>query len=227
MAWQDSTVLVKRCWRAMPSDCGHCKDKQRFLMQCHQDQNVQRNLFHIFMEKCYKITLNIIICLIVIMSDHGRFIWMRGSTPWSCSVDDTVIIECVSSHSPQTSLKWRHNERNGVSNHQPRDCLLDGLFRQIKENIKASRQWPLWGEFTGEFPTQRASNAENVSIWWCHHVLLQQRPAAYPDRFRQTMQTVWETNGAKVRFILGISNVKRSLVPNTKVVYRLVCTYES
>ena len=22
---------------------------------------------------------------------------------------------------------------------------------------------------TGEFPTQRASNAKNVSIWWCHH----------------------------------------------------------
>ena len=24
---------------------------------------------------------------------------------------------------------------------------------------------------TGEFPAQRASNAENVSIWWRHHVL--------------------------------------------------------
>ena len=23
---------------------------------------------------------------------------------------------------------------------------------------------------TGEFPAQRASNTENVSIWWCHHV---------------------------------------------------------
>ena len=28
---------------------------------------------------------------------------------------------------------------------------------------------PLWGEFTGELPAQRASNAENVSIWWHHH----------------------------------------------------------
>ena len=38
---------------------------------------------------------------------------------------------------------------------------------QIKENIKAPRHWPLCGEFTGtgEFPTQRASDAENVSIW--------------------------------------------------------------
>ena len=23
---------------------------------------------------------------------------------------------------------------------------------------------------TGEFPAQMASNAEKVSIWWCHHV---------------------------------------------------------
>ena len=24
---------------------------------------------------------------------------------------------------------------------------------------------------TGEFPAQMASNAEKVSIWWCHHVI--------------------------------------------------------
>ena len=43
---------------------------------------------------------------------------------------------------------------------------------QIKENIKTPRHWPLCGDFTGtgEFPTQRASYAENVSIWWRHHV---------------------------------------------------------
>ena len=40
----------------------------------------------------------------------------------------------------------------------------------IKENIKAPRHWPLWGEFTGDrwIPAQRANNAENVSIWWRH-----------------------------------------------------------
>ena len=36
---------------------------------------------------------------------------------------------------------------------------------QIKENIKAPRHCPLCGEFTA----YRASNAENVSIWWRHH----------------------------------------------------------
>ena len=71
------------------------------------------------------------------------------------------------------SLQWCHNGHDGVSNHQPHDCLLNRLFKaQIKENIKASRHWLLCGEFTGEFPAQRASNAENVSIWWRHLYVL-------------------------------------------------------
>ena len=30
---------------------------------------------------------------------------------------------------------------------------------------------PYW-LVTGEFPAQKASDAENVSIWWRHHVLI-------------------------------------------------------
>ena len=46
---------------------------------------------------------------------------------------------------------------------------------QIKENIKAPHRWPLWGEFTDDrwIPRTKASNAENASIWWRHHVMLQ------------------------------------------------------
>ena len=42
----------------------------------------------------------------------------------------------------------------------------------IKENIKAPRHCLFGGELTGtgEFPAQRASNAENGSIWWRRHV---------------------------------------------------------
>ena len=43
----------------------------------------------------------------------------------------------------QRTLQWRHNERDGVSNHQPHDCCLNRLFKaQIKENTKAPRHWP-------------------------------------------------------------------------------------
>ena len=40
-------------------------------------------------------------------------------------------------------------------------------------NIKAPRHWPLWGEFAGDrwIPEQRASEAENVSIWLRYHVV--------------------------------------------------------
>ena len=72
----------------------------------------------------------------------------------------------------RNTLQWRHNERDGVSNHQPHHCLLSRLFKaQIQESIKAPRHWPLCGDspVTGEFPAQRTSNVENVSIWWRHH----------------------------------------------------------
>ena len=42
-----------------------------------------------------------------------------------------------------------------------------------QRKIKGPRNWPLWGEFGVDrwIPrTQRASNAENVSIWGRHHV---------------------------------------------------------
>ena len=68
------------------------------------------------------------------------------------------------SHLAYSALQWRHDECDGVSNHQPHGCLLNRLFR-----CRGNRT--LWGECTGdgEFPAQRASNAENVSIWWRHH----------------------------------------------------------
>ena len=36
----------------------------------------------------------------------------------------------------------------------------------MKENSKPLRHWSLWGE---QFPAERASNAENISIWWRHN----------------------------------------------------------
>ena len=40
-----------------------------------------------------------------------------------------------------------------------------------QKKIKSSASLPLWGEFTSEFHAQRDCNAENVSIWWRHHVM--------------------------------------------------------
>ena len=71
------------------------------------------------------------------------------------------------------SLQWRHNEHGGVSNHQPHDCLLNRLFRRKSKKTSKLRVTGLFAEnslVTGEFTAQKASNEENVTIWWRHHV---------------------------------------------------------
>ena len=72
------------------------------------------------------------------------------------------------------TLLWRHNGRDCVPNHQPHDCLLNRLFRQIKENLQAPRHWsfvwnlPVTDEFSAKWPVTR----QNVSIWWRHNDVL-------------------------------------------------------
>ena len=69
-------------------------------------------------------------------------------------------------------LRWHHNGRGSVSNHQPHDCLLNPLFgRRSKITSKLHVTGFCAGNspLTGEFPAQRASNVENFSIWWRHH----------------------------------------------------------
>ena len=66
-------------------------------------------------------------------------------------------------------IQWSHNGRDDVSNHQPHDCLLNPLFRHISTKTWKLRVTGLCegnSPMTGEFPTQRVSNAENVPIWW-------------------------------------------------------------
>ena len=69
-------------------------------------------------------------------------------------------------------LHWHHNERDGVPNHRRFDGLLNRWFRHRSKKTSKLRVTGLCEgntPVTGEFPSQRASNAENVSIWWRHH----------------------------------------------------------
>ena len=73
-------------------------------------------------------------------------------------------------------LRWGHRGRDGDSNHQPHDCLLNRLFGCRSKKTSKLRVTGLCvgnSPVTGEFPEQMASNAENISIWWRHHVLRQ------------------------------------------------------
>ena len=58
-----------------------------------------------------------------------------------------------------------------ASHHQPHDCLLNHLLRLRSKKTSKLHVTGLYAgnsPVTGEFPAQMASNAEKVSIWWCH-----------------------------------------------------------
>ena len=65
------------------------------------------------------------------------------------------------------TLQWCHTGRDGGSNDQPRDCLLNRLFRRRLKTASKLRVTNLCdgnSPVIGEFPAQRASKAENVII---------------------------------------------------------------
>ena len=110
---------------------------------------------------------------------------------WICLMKNAAIISffngkiwkwfssIISAESTLISLQWRHNGRDGVSNHQPRNCLLSRLFRRKSKKTSKLRVTGLCAgnsPVTGEFPAKMASNAENVSIWWRHHAVHELNP---------------------------------------------------
>ena len=84
----------------------------------------------------------------------------------------------VRARGPKTIIKslnlWiRNNNHGGVSNHQPRGCLLNFLFRSRWKKTSKHRVTGLCA-VNSPGQAQRASNAENVSIWcniMCEHFL--------------------------------------------------------
>ena len=123
-----------------------CPYYRPFVMRIHQSLMVPPSKDH----WCWKCTILIEIMQKVIQGEGNKtFFW------W-----------------PILSLQWRHNEHDGVSNHQLYNCLINRLFRNRwkRSNLRVTCLCEGSSLVTGEFPTQRASNAENVSIWWRHHV---------------------------------------------------------
>ena len=93
-----------------------------------------------------------------------------------CQQDlDYELIKCfeIDPSKQSATLRWRQNGRDGVSNHQSHDCLLNRLFRRRSKKTSKLRVTGLCAgnsPGTGEFPAQMASNAEN--FWWRHYEFL-------------------------------------------------------
>ena len=80
------------------------------------------------------------------------------------------LLWCVFWKVPVCSIM--QNEYDSISNHQHLDYFLNRLLGcRSKKTSKLHITGLCEGNspVTSEFPTQRASNAENVSIWWRLH----------------------------------------------------------
>ena len=137
----------------------------------------------------------------------------KMNSAWQTISVDKQLLLC--SMVPIT-LQWRHNDRDGVSNHQPHDCLLNRLFGSRWKNT--SKLWVTGlcegnSPVTGEFAAQRASNAENVTIWWRHNEYMAQH-ARIELLFQDTDISIFVTNipsarGSNTFFSVGSSRAAR------------------
>ena len=108
---------------------------------------------------------------------------------------------CSFPRTRRNTLLWRHNKRDGVPNHRCIDCLLNRFFMRRSNKISKLRVTGLCEENSnspviGELPAQRASNAENVSVWWRHHGMSKHHSASLPawrycsDRYQMAVNYV-------------------------------------
>ena len=120
-------------------------------------------------------------------------------------------------------------------------CLLNCLFRRRSKKTAKLRVTGLTAgnsPVTGEFPAQKTSNAENVSIWWRHRVV--SYCVAYcckPWKLSITPTTVYlelwsDMQWPNVYFMIKLNRllpncIKRIFVVNHSIVRHLVILTQS
>ena len=85
-------------------------------------------------------------------------------------------------HTWAVSLHWRYNRRYGVSNHQPRDWLLNRLFR--RRSKKTSASLALVGEFTSDR--------------WIPHTKIQWRGKSFYLMASSWLMLPWNPTGFRI-----------------------------
>ena len=116
--------------------------------------------------------------------------WLRWrlKSPLMWQPSGTRSCRCI------ISLQWRHNSCDGVLNHHPYDCLLNRLFRRISKKTSKLRVTGLCegnSPAPGEFPAKRASNAEKVSIWWRHYVVISVSASHHKSSIFRWVAVTW------------------------------------
>ena len=146
-----------------------------------------------------------------------RYKILQGSPP-------STLLPNHASNFPSL-LQWRHNDHDGVSNHQPHGCLLNHLFRcRWKETSKLHYTGLcVWNSpVTGEFPAQMASNAENVFIWWRHQVAwVDVLPSINRDENHRQSRRNFQTRCLEIHFSVFIK-ISLDFIPKRPVMYQQV-----
>ena len=132
----------------------------RYHVHCDTNKRMQ-NIF-ITLDSRYEVTFaeGPLWCFPLPTGTNTELSWTLGPHRLSSTMFD--IFDIFSKW--LTTLQWRHNGCDRVSNHQPYGCLLNCLFKRRSKKTSKLRVTGLC-----EFPAQRASNAEKGSIWWRHH----------------------------------------------------------
>ena len=110
--------------------------------------------------------------------DHRQKVWMDQGLVFSYVYDDNR-------HNINSSPldKMAAISQTTFSNHQPHDCLIHRLYKRRSKKTSKLRVTGLCAgssPVTGEFLAQMASNTENVSIWWSHHMYV-----CYFNKYKQ------------------------------------------
>ena len=123
--------------------------------------NVRKPLIQVAFTMVFSFHFMAFNCILFITFDDINEIgWPFYENPWN-SLFQTPAARV------QHTLRWRHNESDGDSNHQSHDCLPDRLKKT--EKLRVTGLCAGNSPVTVEFPAQRTSYAKNVSIWWRHH----------------------------------------------------------
>ena len=96
--------------------------------------------------------------------------WFEVRYGWVISLYSPLLYLTVITH----PLQWRHNDRDGVSNHQPHDCLLKRLFRRRSKKISKLRVVDpcVAGEFPHKGPATRKTSSWRsnlITIKFCRY----------------------------------------------------------
>ena len=99
--------------------------------------------------------------------------------------------------------------------------------KTLKLHLTGLCQWN--SPVTEGFPSQRASNAENVSIWWYHHVMILHHAS---DTVDSIYNIQWKSGNREVLFEMinevhfhyndGIMNAMASQITSLTIVYSSV-----